>query len=132
MSVVFDSASATCFSLNGSLSFSSFMSSSSSSVSTLTLAWGDLDTPSNDSFLVIGADIEVRLLLMTALDSSPSQSPSNPSRALSSTFSLLHLLTLWRMNMVISCKGKFFWQSPQTRRSFSCSTESKKIKYFKI
>lgn len=129
VSVVFDSASATCFTLNGSLSLLSFVSSSPSAGSDLTSAsWGDFDTPSNVSFLVMGADMEVRLLLMTAFASSPSQSPSNTSRGLSSTFSLLHLLTLWRMNFVISCNGKFVWQSPQTSRSFSCSTEIKEWK----
>ena len=90
---------------------------------------GDVRTdPSMDSFLEIGSEIEVRLAPITA-SSSTSPSPLYDSRKM---FSLLHLLTLWRMNLVISRSGKFVWQFPQIRRSFSCSTEKyeNRWKYF--
>lgn len=126
--VVLDSASATCLSRNGNLSLTSLTSSLSSSSSFLTSVSkirGDLFTPSNDSFRVIGADIGVRFELITLLPSSLSQLPSKSSFSFS-TFSLLHLLTLCRINFVMSRNGKLVLHSPQTRRSFSCSTEMKR------
>lgn len=86
---------------------------------------GDIRTdPSIDSFLEIGSEIEVLLAPITA-SSSTSPSPLKDSRKM---FSLLHLLTLWRMNLVISRSGKFVWQFPQIRRSFSCSRDSRLIR----
>lgn len=77
------------------------------------------------SFLVIGAEMLVRFELM-ASDSGSGSSPSSNSDVSTSTFSLLHRVTLWRMNLIMSCRGKFVWHTPHTRRSFSCSTENKK------
>lgn len=75
------------------------------------------------SFLVIGAEMLVRFELM-ASDSGSGSSPSSNSDVSTSTFSLLHRVTLWRMNLIMSCRGKFVWHTPHTRRSFSCSTEN--------
>lgn len=76
------------------------------------------------SFLVIGAEMLVRFELM-ASDSGSGSSPSSNSDVSTSTFSLLHRVTLWRMNLIMSCRGKFVWHTPHTRRSFSCSKFSK-------
>lgn len=58
------------------------------------------------SFLVIGAEMLVRFELM-ASDSGSGSSPSSNSDVSTSTFSLLHRVTLWRMNLIMSCRGKF-------------------------